>query len=98
MTHSTGKSAKETPGADRAFEEAAWKKRAVKKRKGRRKNDLDTESSPDLLPIIDLDDVEETTENEALSKRNAEKKVFHSMAEIASCSYEARQVSVLSFL
>lgn len=96
VTHSRGKGvAKDTPGSDVQFERKQWelKKRQQGGKKGKRKlstvsdhqttEDIDEEESDD----IEIEDVAKQKTSPSDSGPT-----FHSMAEIASCSYEARKV------
>ena len=104
VTHSSGKGAGRTrPGTDVEYERAHWQRKRESAR-GRGNNEMrrkpmeacpmeeeDTEedvaSSDDLpRPVASSDD---------LPRPVAARQEFFSMAEIASCSYEARQVQII---
>ena len=86
VTHSKGKAAaRDRPGTDLDYERAHWKRKGLKIRKGPAKGNLDPERNPDVLEMM-----EDDTEEEEKSSETTE--AFNSMAEIASCSYEARKV------
>ena len=101
VTHSrgTGTGAQERPGTDVSKERAHYSKRGLKLRRGPGKGQLnpafmDTERNPDLLRMANASLEEEDEEEAESTTRPAASTTegFRSMAEIASCNYEARKV------
>ena len=89
MTHSKGNaSAKERPGTNLEYEKEHYRKRGLRVKKGPAKGHIDPERDPDALLMEDSIDEDEESRTE---KQPTE--AFNSMAEIASCSYEARKVT-----
>ena len=94
VTHSRGKGLSEPiPGSDLAFEKAQWRRHREDSSKQGTKPQSDDAGNGSLDEDI----------MEALSEPHSEldflipagstgKETFHSMADIASCSYEARKV------
>ncbi|XP_067658458.1 DNA repair protein REV1-like [Haliotis asinina] len=106
VTHSRGKgAAKETPGSDLAYEKKQWElKRQQGGKKGRKSNHV---SEADTLAEGRFDEEDEEEEEGVegcdlkgkeidflVPKGSTGKDMFHSLAEIASCSYEARKAGV----
>jgi hypothetical protein len=96
VTHSRGKGqAQPTPGSDVSFERSQWRcKREEGGKKGKRKSADKKGDNRAEEEQFDLEDEEEEegVEGVGQGQRSAGKETFHSMAEIASCSYEARKV------
>lgn len=94
VTHSKGKGAKLQPGANRQLEKALWEQGRSKRGKANSRIPLPEQSFegegavPAHTAAANADVVAILTSN-AASDSSEE---FYSMAEIASCSYEARQV------
>ncbi|XP_005107801.1 DNA repair protein REV1 isoform X2 [Aplysia californica] len=90
VTHSRGQGGRENPGSDLAWERSEWKK----------KRDPGSSTSSERVPSdSELDPEEETNggrpEYDKLIPAGATSaQTFHSMADIASCSYEARKAGV----
>lgn len=87
VTHSRGKGQQgPTPGSDPQYERQQWEVRKQNGGKRGRSKVIETKLPEDYEDFVD----DENEENLNGSKPNTS--TFHSMAEIASCSYEARQV------
>ena len=91
MTHSRGKGQQEArPGTDIAYEEAHWRR---DKAPAQGQLCPDEESAPD--GIIDLStSSSSSTRAESVSSSKGVQQALVSMADIASCSYEARKVNL----
>ena len=91
MTHSSGKSAnRNRPGTDVDYERAHWQKKR-ESASGRGKNEM--RSKPIEACAMDEVDTEyDVASSDDIPRPSASTQEFFSMAEIASCSYEARQV------
>ena len=94
VTHSRGKGLSEPiPGSDLAFEKSQWHRRREEGgRKGRKPS-----SATDKKAELDDEIMETLAEPHAeldfrVPAGSTGRETFHSMAEIASCSYEARKV------
>ena len=98
VTHSRGKGlSKPIPGSDLAFEKSQWQRRREEGGKKGRKPSSVKESSAEF----DDEDVAALAEPDAeldfmVPAGSTGKETFLSMAEIASCSYEARKVGHLN--
>ncbi|XP_046370490.2 DNA repair protein REV1-like [Haliotis rufescens] len=104
VTHSRGKgTAKETPGSDFGFEKKQWElKRQQGGKKGRRSNHISNAGEFADSRLDEEEEEEEGDDNDGkmreidflVPKGSTGKETFHSLAEIASCSYEARRAGV----
>ena len=94
VTHSSGKGTSRTrPGTDVEYERAHWQ-RKMESTRGRGKNEM--RSKPvEACPTDDVDTEEDVASSDDLPRPVAARQEFYSMAEIASCSYEARQVQII---
>ncbi|OWF54110.1 DNA repair protein REV1-like isoform X2 [Mizuhopecten yessoensis] len=93
VTHSRGQGMKAPiPGSNPAYERQQWELRRNQGGKKGRKRQLPTQQ-----PMLD-EGIEEGSEeddnNDDIDTPQPAQESFHSMAEIASCSYEARQSGV----
>ena len=95
VTHSSGKGAGRTrPGTDVEYERAHWQRKMESAARGRGKNEM--RSKPvEACPMDQMDTEEDVASSDDLLRPVAAKQEFFSMAEIASCSYEARQVHII---
>ncbi|KAJ8304491.1 hypothetical protein KUTeg_018074 [Tegillarca granosa] len=95
VTHSRGKGmAKDTPGSDVQFERRQWE---LRRQQGGKKGKRKLSSVSDQQPSEDIDDRESDdigVDIVARQQTSPGGSTFHSMAEIASCSYEARKCGV----
>ena len=80
VTHSRGKGVtKDRPGTDFEYEKKYWRQKAASK--GKTSSSINNSENPVI---------QETNSNTSSDPKKSES--FHSMADIASCSYEARKV------
>ena len=102
VTHSRGKGAKGRDGTNLQYEFDQWIARKDQKsrfNKSKHQN-LSVEENPDLLKMYpDEDELQEEAETQSNTSKSVPlttpQDTFHSMAEIASCSYEAREVIII---
>ena len=108
VTHSRGKGPSgPIPGSDPAFEKSQWQRRREEGgRKGRKPSSASSRrgefGDEDVGALAELDDEDVASLAEPHSELDFRvpagstgKETFHSMAEIASCSYEARKVKMV---
>ena len=94
VTHSRGVGiAKDRPGTDLEFERAYYQNRVLQRKKKSKVNLQKVPAAVDILDDADDCELEDEEHEEELPDLPTEQAAFHSMAEIASCSYEARKVS-----
>jgi hypothetical protein len=99
VTHSRGKGvSKDRPGADLSYERAYYRNKGLKKKTKGSSNNTTIDQSTDEGFVGDIGDEEDPGQMSNIHVFPTEKQSFHSMAEIASCSYEARNVSCLVIL
>lgn len=96
VTHSRGKGATVDPESDLNFEKHEWaKKRLQGGKKGPKAASDNTSVSADFsFPDQSDSSSEDDVTDDIISVPKTTTEPFHSMAEIASCSYEARQAGV----
>jgi hypothetical protein len=104
VTHSRGRGAKPTPGSDPSFEKTQWEVRrqrgsklTLKRSPPPHGQNLSTSTTSLVADDYDSDGSDNSDDNagnnEAMATvTTATDDAFYSMASIASCSYEARQV------
>ncbi|XP_053379296.1 DNA repair protein REV1-like [Mercenaria mercenaria] len=96
VTHSKGKGSVPDPESDLNFERQQWElKKLQSGRKGRKGGGQQNISVIDAdLSFPDQSDSDDDVTDDVSVVTMATTESFHSMAEIASCSYEARQAGV----
>ena len=80
---------KDRPGADLSYERAYYQNKGLNKKK---RSSSTTNHGPGPDEDFTEQDENDLIQTERLSDFPTEQQTFYSMAEIASCSYEARNV------
>ncbi|XP_052820152.1 DNA repair protein REV1-like [Mya arenaria] len=96
VTHSRGKGASVDPESDLGFEKREWAKKGKGGKSMQKDNSSHRDSSIRVSGELGFPDLSDSDSNEEEVEPDfaMATDTFHSMAEIASCSYEARQAGV----
>lgn len=94
VTHSKGKGASPSAGSDLDFEKKQWELKGQQVGKKGKKTPVGQQAEDETnFPDLSDSDIEEEEISPAQHSVKTQE-TFHSMAEIASCSYEARKAGV----